>query len=219
MKRVRHRTRGRRAARRSGIEPGWLVLGAILVVGLGAMVAVVRDRARTATPSSAPIRASVVAAELADPRVAEVERRFLCPCGRCGNMQLPECSCDVPGGALEVRGVIADLLARGLTVEETVAAVARRYGSLAPDPEGTEAPSSASPEPVAAHAVPELQVAAVASRLRCFCGRCSHRLDTCDCSHPSGARTVKAFIRARLAAGDAPEVVATAVEREFGGSA
>ena len=109
---------------------GWWAFGALAAA---VMVASVVDREGTFAPRRAvPDAALIAAAEQADPRILEVERRFLCPCHRCGGMELAECSCDTPGGALEAKGVIVELIAQGHGTEAVVAEIARRYGSLKP---------------------------------------------------------------------------------------
>jgi len=109
----------------------WRVPAAGLAVIAAVALAILAGREGTvAAPGGVLLPEVIAAAERADPRILEVERRFLCPCGRCGGMELVECHCDAPGGALEARGAIVRLIASGAGVESVVATIAERYGSL-----------------------------------------------------------------------------------------
>jgi len=83
----------------------------------------------TTTATGKPDPMALVVAELKDPRVTEVASRFNCPCGRCGVMELTECQCNEPAGAVEVKTAIVTLLQEGRSVEEAAREIASRYGS------------------------------------------------------------------------------------------
>jgi len=86
-------------------------------------------------PPTADIDQAVIASvQLNDPRMARIEDRFRCPCGNCGHLELRDCICDVPGGALEMKTAIARLLAAGASEEQVVETVARRFGGLTSRP-------------------------------------------------------------------------------------
>ncbi len=145
--RVRPHSRRERPA---GFDRGWMAFWALAAVVVAVGVALLAGREGTVAPpagsASVPHAEVIAAAEQADPRIVEVERHFICPCGRCGGMELTECECATPGGALETKGAIVRLLGEGHDVDAVVGIIARRYGGLKPglpahgDGPGPEAP-------------------------------------------------------------------------------
>jgi hypothetical protein len=57
-----------------------------------------------------------------------VASEFRCACGGCGELPLIECKCDMPLGALEEKGFIQKKLGEGLTVEQVIRLVDKKYG-------------------------------------------------------------------------------------------
>lgn len=109
-------------------------LAAILGGGVLAALRGVADERAAALPSTrAPRREMqrllMAAAAIEDPRINEVARRFHCPCGGCGVMELVNCECDMPRGALEAKGKIAELLKQGVSPPEVIERMAAAYGS------------------------------------------------------------------------------------------
>ncbi len=194
------------------LDPGWLIIGAVVAIGMTAMVIVIRDRS---APPPAPqatlpsVNTDILSAELRDPRVGQVEKMFRCQCGRCDLSNLTDCTCDSPKGATEMKTAIVELLARGLDVEQTVAEMSKRYGP----------PNTAAAEvmPVPTRAAPDL--AMVAALVDCPCGNCQLRLVDCDCSRDRGAHEVKAFIAKRLQEGRSVDEIVRAVGRVYGEAA
>ena len=123
----RHRPRSAKSPRPWWQAPGNWVLLALVVAAFFFLTSVfVRQ-----IPPTADIDQSVIAsAQLNDPRMARIEDRFRCPCGNCGHLELRDCICDVPGGAMEMKTAIARLLATGASEEQVVETVARRFGGL-----------------------------------------------------------------------------------------
>lgn len=200
--------RSRASWRQSG---NWVVVAIAAVVLLLAMAMVWRQ-----IPVKVDIdQAAIAAAETSDPRMKEIEARFRCPCGNCGHLELADCSCDVPGGAMEMKTAIASLLSEGQEKTAVIATIAGRFGGLKPESSTSES-SPAGPatphENEVADAVVDLHsshgslaapdaVMRVASVFDCPCGNCVHTLVDCTCDHAKGAVEVKAFIRDRLTAG------------------
>lgn len=61
-------------------------------------------------------------------QVRVVASNFRCACGGCGELQLAECFCDMPKGAVEEKGFIREQLKKGFTVEQVIEMVDKKYG-------------------------------------------------------------------------------------------
>ena len=61
-------------------------------------------------------------------RVKLVAANFRCACGKCGELFLVDCTCDMPRGAKEEKDFIRDKLQRGLTVDQVIHLVDKEYG-------------------------------------------------------------------------------------------
>ena len=61
-------------------------------------------------------------------RVKLVAANFRCACGRCGELFLVDCTCDMPRGAKEEKEFIRKRLRQGLTVEQVTDLVDKEYG-------------------------------------------------------------------------------------------
>jgi len=202
------------AAQRRGFDYGWVILAATVAIGIAVIALTTRGQAPVspAPKAAAPAPSAVLAAEIRDARVGEVEQRFRCPCGRCGGKELTDCTCDSPGGALEMKAAIVALLDAGSDVDATVAAIAARFpGALK---EASEAARSAPLEKESSNEV----LLEVARRIDCPCGNCSLRLIDCDCKHDRGAREVKAFVRERARSGRTTSEIIAAFDRVYGGT-
>jgi cytochrome c-type biogenesis protein CcmH/NrfF len=187
---------------------------------------------RPGSPSGDFDRAAITAAEISNVRMLEIERRFMCPCGNCGEMKLTECNCEVPGGALEMKTAIARALEHGTLTDEIVGTVAEQFGGLKPvtataaQEDTTDATVSAGnpaeryqPGLQSSHSG-ETRAAAlmdVVSRFDCPCGNCSLSLLDCTCDERNGAVEIMAFIRDRLGTGATADEVAWEVEQRYGG--
>ena len=205
----------------------WLV-----VVMLAFVVAVVAFKLGFHVHPEADIdRAAIATAELSFPEMKEIERQFVCPCGRCGELELEVCECDGPGGAMEMKTTIARALRSGSSVDEIVAKVSEQYGGLKPladrsaesssreIAEGEEAtPDTGIPLKSAHHSSADpSDLLAVISAFDCPCGNCALTLVECTCDHARGAVEVKGFIKARLEAGLSTESVIDEVDQKYGG--
>jgi len=65
-----------------------------------------------------------------DTRVELVASRFRCACGGCGELPLDECTCDMPRGAVEEKAFIRNQLQKGLTIDQVVRLVDKKYGHM-----------------------------------------------------------------------------------------
>ena len=211
-RRIRKKGRtGPKLAPRASFGSHWPLLIAVFAIAVTALVTAVRGPREASRPrTAAPPSGTILAKEIRDPRVGEVERRFRCPCGQCGGKDLVECGCDAPGGAQETKAAIIAALDAGNDVESTVATIARRFpGAL----KATGDTARVAPLGVSSHGNVFLEVA---GQIDCPCGECQLRLLDCNCEKDRGAAEVKAFIRERDRAGrTVPEIIA-AFERVYG---
>lgn len=60
--------------------------------------------------------------------VIAVAENFLCACGGCGEQPLETCTCDMAKGSVEEKKFIRKNLAEGLTVEQVIELVDKKYG-------------------------------------------------------------------------------------------
>lgn len=63
-----------------------------------------------------------------DGQVRQVASNFSCACEGCGELPLVECTCDMPRGAQEEKTFIRNKLINGLTVDQVVQLVEKKYG-------------------------------------------------------------------------------------------
>ena len=61
-------------------------------------------------------------------QVKLVAANFKCACGGCGELFLVDCTCDMPKGAKEEKSFIRNQLERGLSVEQVIQLVEKKYG-------------------------------------------------------------------------------------------
>jgi cytochrome c-type biogenesis protein CcmH/NrfF len=207
-------------------QPGnWAVVAIAAVVLLLVSAMIWRQ-----TPAKVDIdQVAIAAAETSDPRMKEIEARFRCPCGNCGHLELADCVCDVPGGAMEMKTAIARLLSEGREKTDVIASIASQFGGLKPESitgdSTLDGPAVPNEDEVAdevldlhsshgSQAAPDA-VMRVASVFDCPCGNCVHTLVDCTCDHAKGAVEVKSFIRDRLTAGLSEADVVDSVAQTF----
>jgi enamine deaminase RidA (YjgF/YER057c/UK114 family) len=63
-----------------------------------------------------------------DRQVRQVASNFSCACEGCGELPLVECTCDMASGAQEEKTFIRNKLKNGLTVDQVVQLVEKKYG-------------------------------------------------------------------------------------------
>ena len=180
-------------------------------------------------PPTADIdQAAIATAELSDPRMKEIEDQFRCPCGNCGHLELRDCVCDVPGGAMEMKTAIARLLSEGVSGEAIIATIAADFGGLKPKAAANRLPHSdtrltGDTEVVSDHdlhsahsgGVDPNAILRVVSQFDCPCGNCKLTLLECTCDRDNGSVEVKAFIEENLEKGLSESTVVDAVITTF----
>ena len=149
-------------------------------------------------------------------KVVEVASKFICGCGSCGEQPLDTCTCNA---AIQERRLIRDYVSAGQTVEQIILAVndnfgwmkpefATKYGGQSSRPTLPDRPISAFDEFGPKSDQRSVNLATQADRLeifsqfKCPCGQCGiEELKDCECSHPRGAREVKAFVDEKISTG------------------
>lgn len=152
-------------------------------------------------------------------KVKVVASRFICSCGTCGEQSLDTCTC---GNAVQQRQFIRMHLQAGQSEEQVILAVNTTYGWMKKEfttqydslarKKGVSMkvtlPTDIQSGPLTANSVVEKAGAnnlrvnreEVFSHFRCPCGKCGmDDLKTCECTHPRGAKEVKAFVDAKIA--------------------
>ncbi|MDO9109079.1 MAG: zinc ribbon domain-containing protein [Desulfatirhabdiaceae bacterium] len=107
-----------------------LVVGIIILFGLLVEIGTTvfrRDRSSQAPSSSDSVRRSSVG-KVDEAQVIAVAKNFKCACGGCGEDPLETCTCDMPKGAVEEKNFIREKLSEGLTVEQVIELVDKKYG-------------------------------------------------------------------------------------------
>ena len=61
-------------------------------------------------------------------QVKLVAANFKCACGQCGELFLIDCTCDMPRGAVEEKSYIRNQLRQGMTVDQVVNLMDKKYG-------------------------------------------------------------------------------------------
>ena len=105
-----------------------LLIGAILLIGVlikaGTTFLRVEDRSALSS-SPTPVSRSNNADEA---QVIAVAKNFKCACGRCGELPLATCNCDMPMGSVEEKRFIREKLAEGYTAEQVIELLDKKYG-------------------------------------------------------------------------------------------
>ncbi len=108
-----------------------LVIGAVLLLGvlIKAGTTFLKVEGRSALPSSsAPVSRSI---DVDEAQVIAVAKNFKCACGRCGELPLATCNCDMPMGSVEEKQFIRERLTEGDTVEQVIELLDKKYGHRA----------------------------------------------------------------------------------------
>jgi len=119
-------------ANRSGTRMWGIVSMIALVVSFGLIANLVLSQSpdRPGKPAKPAIAGQPSAPDgiQGDARLKLVASKFRCACGGCGELPLEECTCDMPRGAVEEKAFIQSQLSKGLTIDQIIEAVDRKYG-------------------------------------------------------------------------------------------
>lgn len=154
-------------------------------------------------------------------KVLAIASKFICSCGTCGEKPLETCTCNT---AAEERQFIRNYLQQGQTPEQIIAALNSTYGWLKPEfaakydslnairtrlnqsvaaaPTQTTFSELAMKKNSAGRVATSSDGEEILSHFRCPCGQCGmDELKECTCTHPRGAKEVKAFVQSKISEG------------------
>jgi len=105
-----------------------LAIGAVFLLGVFVKLGtnIFKEKSRSGISSSSASVSDLVKVDEA--QVIAVAKNFKCACGGCGELPLATCNCDMPKGSLEEKRFIREKLAEGLTVEQVIEQLDRKYG-------------------------------------------------------------------------------------------
>ncbi len=101
------------------------VIGIAFIIGFGIKIAFFPDQSPSSTAGIQ--ETSARADEDLKGRILLVASEFRCACDGCGELPLIECECDMPRGALEEKRFIRKKLEKGLSVEQVIQLVEKKY--------------------------------------------------------------------------------------------
>ncbi len=110
--------------------PYWMIVAIIsiaFVMALGIKIIFFPDPAPSSTAEIQ--QTSSTPEEDLKGQILLVASEFRCACGGCGELPLIECECDMPRGAQEEKRFIRKRLEKGLSVEQVIQWVEKKYGN------------------------------------------------------------------------------------------
>jgi len=133
MAKKKQRKKGRTAQSEtpaSGWQPNyWMMVALVVVFFSGAIMLKVLF-----SPSSGSVtRVTNASGEsnvnsAVEGQIGLVAANFRCACGGCGELFLVDCTCDMPKGAVETKAFIRNKLGQGLSVDQVIQLVDKKYG-------------------------------------------------------------------------------------------
>ncbi len=105
-----------------------LLIGVVLLIGvlIKAGTTFLKSEGRSGlSSSSASVSRSIGVDEA---QVVAVAKNFKCACGRCGELPLATCNCDMPKGSVEEKRFIRERLAEGYNVDQVIELLDKNYG-------------------------------------------------------------------------------------------
>ena len=134
----RYRVTKKSPGNRKSEPPYWKVVAIIAIVfslGLGIkllffppQMPIMSQGQINASSPATNYQPAPVAGDSISSRVKLVAANFRCACGGCGELFLVDCTCDMPKGAKEEKAFIRNHLKKGLSVEQVIQLVEKKYG-------------------------------------------------------------------------------------------
>jgi hypothetical protein len=111
-------------------EPSFLLIGAVIfaVVLLGIIVKAAFFTSADQMGVKKSDLTSLKGSESVERMVQLVASDFRCACGKCGELPLIDCECDMPRGAIEEKLYIREKLEQGLPAQKVIEMVDELYG-------------------------------------------------------------------------------------------
>jgi uncharacterized membrane protein YvbJ len=107
-----------------------LVIGLVFLLGFFVKfgISLFKEEKSSKLTSSPASSISTSVGNVDEAKVIAVAKNFRCACGGCGELALEKCTCDMPKGAVEEKNFIHDKLGEGLTVEQVIELLDKKYG-------------------------------------------------------------------------------------------
>lgn len=107
----------------------FLIIAGIIMIVLFAKQIVTNFKGEKSPQISSPVISNETPLfGINEEQVIAVAQNFKCACGGCGELPLETCTCDMPKGSVEEKNFIRGKLAEGLTVEQVIEMVDKKYG-------------------------------------------------------------------------------------------
>jgi len=121
---------GKKKAGPRGKEPSyWMIVAIIAVIfSIGLTVKMALYSSPDIPEEKQMYKVPLSLDDSMESQVQLVASNFKCACGGCGELPLIECSCDMPRGAVEEKAFIREKLREGLTIDQVIQFVERKYG-------------------------------------------------------------------------------------------
>jgi hypothetical protein len=232
-----HERKGRRVDTKLKWHPGLLVIA--LLGGAFVLIAGVELFVKKKPEMPPQIVETLSGDRKVETTLNEIASKFVCSCGSCGEQPLVACTCNT---AIEERQFIRTYLESGQTSEQVIQALNTTYGGIKPEfasllqdsiatdialirknlisaKENTGLKLGQMTASVNAKLATQADRVEVLSHFSCPCGQCGvDELKDCECSHPRGAKEVKAFIDKKITEGKytVADLMAE-VEKTYGG--
>jgi cytochrome c-type biogenesis protein CcmH/NrfF len=108
-----------------------LLIGVVLLIGVLIKAGTIFFKAESSSARSSS-RASISGSiDVDEAQVIAVAKNFKCACGRCGELPLATCNCDMPLGSVEEKRFIRERLTEGYTEEQVIELLDKKYGHRA----------------------------------------------------------------------------------------
>jgi cytochrome c-type biogenesis protein CcmH/NrfF len=106
-----------------------LVIAMIFLAGVSAKLGVTFSKRGTLSNlTAAPTQTPPSSVNVDEAQVIAVAKNFKCACGKCGELPLATCQCEMPRGSVEEKRLIRQKLAEGFTVEQVIELLNQEYG-------------------------------------------------------------------------------------------
>ncbi len=105
-----------------------LLIGAVLLIGILIKTGTTFLKAESDSELSSSSGSVSRSINVDEAQVIYVAKNFKCACGRCGELPLATCNCDMPMGSAEEKRFIRERLAEGYTAEQVIELLDKKYG-------------------------------------------------------------------------------------------
>lgn len=106
-----------------------LIIGLVLLIGV--LIKAGTIFLRTESPLGSSSYSAFVPLDVDEAQVIAVAKNFKCACGKCGELPLATCNCEMPMGSVEEKRFIRDKLGEGYTTDQVIELLDKKYGHRA----------------------------------------------------------------------------------------